>query len=512
MSFPVSSHQQPDSTTPLLLPSLSPTDLLVWAEQRSKFQNLEPISQSMKESITNILDSESNEEVKIEVCVTVKSYLIQREELDADTMDLLKGMLLCKRCPQIRLEQIAIAQCLALRFTSVFLDTLPNVNFLYTILVSFPETALQVFQSLELEFDNCYRVKIVEDTFQYGNGEAIDQDRYRLFIRLLNHLQEDWKYNRQSWVDSARVHHIISSQFEIFFTEVSVSGQTLKNQPLLGEGSNARVFSFPYSNFRTPPSISTALKLSRSDVPTYVLTDEAHYLRRLRDSVYVINLIAFYPDRGLILEQWGMNLWRFQRTVRVTLTMAAHITNQLLHALVDLKSKNIAWLDLKPANILINPNTLQIKCIDFNLTCDFGSKYPGNEIATRWWRSPKCALAIDNEVAIGPEHDLWSAGVVVVELLKDTSTYEPLFLVPEYDNKSESREAYQARVQKIFDEVLKPVGKSPAPPLYDMILESIPHEQRPSSLCRKIVQIATGLLQYEDSARMSAEECIRIIS
>jgi serine/threonine protein kinase len=88
---------------------------------------------------------------------------------------------------------------------------------------------------------------------------------------------------------------------------------------------------------------------------------------------------------------------------------------QLFKALYYMSLTNLCHRDLKPPNILINPQTFEVKI------CDFGSakifdKAESNVayICSRYYRAPELVMqATDYHTEI----DVWSIGCIMVELL-----------------------------------------------------------------------------------------------
>jgi serine/threonine protein kinase len=94
---------------------------------------------------------------------------------------------------------------------------------------------------------------------------------------------------------------------------------------------------------------------------------------------------------------------------------------QLFKALYYMQLTRVCHRDLKPPNILVNPQTLELK------VCDFGSakileKEESNVsyICSRYYRAPELVM---NATDYSTEIDVWSAGCILIELL----TLEPIF-------------------------------------------------------------------------------------
>lgn len=105
----------------------------------------------------------------------------------------------------------------------------------------------------------------------------------------------------------------------------------------------------------------------------------------------------------------------------------ATIVNDICNAINYIHSKGIAHRDIKPDNIMINPITLDIRIIDFGLSCNsdtIDEKVGG----TPGYVDPKSMLtsyeySINNLI----KSDLWSLGATIFFCVTDDSLYNTFF-------------------------------------------------------------------------------------
>ncbi|KXS19616.1 kinase-like protein [Gonapodya prolifera JEL478] len=150
----------------------------------------------------------------------------------------------------------------------------------------------------------------------------------------------------------------------------------------------------------------------------YLTGGQAHpNLVRFHDVALVGNSVYIFMER---VE--GIELFEFLRTFDQGLPTdhARTITAQLLSALRFLHRHNILHRDIKLDNIIVNPQTLRVKLIDFNLSCIYRE---GVALAEPVGCINYSSLQI-LEAAMGkpyfPEKgwsDLWALGVTVFGML-----------------------------------------------------------------------------------------------
>lgn len=142
-----------------------------------------------------------------------------------------------------------------------------------------------------------------------------------------------------------------------------------------------------------------------------------------------VKLLAYYKSKGrkpnevylnLIMEFLPLNLHQFVVNYRkekkyCPLFYVKLFSYQLFCGLFFLHSNGITHRDLKPQNVLVNPETGQLKI------CDFGSAkslHPNEKsvsyIASRYYRAPE--LMYDCEYYTDAI-DIWAAGCVIAEML-----------------------------------------------------------------------------------------------
>lgn len=119
----------------------------------------------------------------------------------------------------------------------------------------------------------------------------------------------------------------------------------------------------------------------------------------------------------IVSDKFPIDLSKFvnNQDVEITEDLVRIFSYQIFSALAYLHSKGICHRDMKPSNVLIDPDTGRLQL------CDFGSAKPirDNEksvsyIATRSYRAPE--LLFDYEFYSFPV-DIWAAGCIISELI-----------------------------------------------------------------------------------------------
>ncbi|OHS94968.1 Dual specificity tyrosine-phosphorylation-regulated kinase 4 [Tritrichomonas foetus] len=149
---------------------------------------------------------------------------------------------------------------------------------------------------------------------------------------------------------------------------------------------------------------------------------EAKILARLNKCAVpnVVRAFDFFIFRSHIcvtFEVLGKNLYEMIQSNHYHPFPPFFVRNyatQILIGLEGIHNAGIVHCDIKPENILLNANTQKnsVKIIDFGSGCFEGhQKY--EYIQSRFYRAPEVVLGI----SYGPPMDIWSAALVIIELL-----------------------------------------------------------------------------------------------
>ena len=186
------------------------------------------------------------------------------------------------------------------------------------------------------------------------------------------------------------------------------------------------------------------------------------------------------------------------------------IALDLLNGLEFLKYSNILHLDLKPENVfLVDAYSYNVKIGDFGLS-KFGNRHQTDfNVQTCWYRSPEVVLF--NQYSF--EADLWSVGLIILELLTDRPVFrvknedelfymmskflgrKPLYLPNKNRYFNETRLKIQLNKKSRFNEHLKNVN--------DDIEYFVP---------LVLKDLIYGILKWDAKHRISLEKCREIVN
>lgn len=127
----------------------------------------------------------------------------------------------------------------------------------------------------------------------------------------------------------------------------------------------------------------------------------------------------------LIFEYVDYDMKKFMKSLKKPLSNdhVKSFMKQLLEGVVHCHNRRIIHRDLKPQNLLINPNTGELKIADFGLARAFSVpiRTLTHEIETLWYRAPEVLLG-QKKYSLGV--DTWAIGCIFYELYER----RPLFI------------------------------------------------------------------------------------
>ncbi|KAI0989399.1 hypothetical protein GJ496_007393 [Pomphorhynchus laevis] len=128
-----------------------------------------------------------------------------------------------------------------------------------------------------------------------------------------------------------------------------------------------------------------------------------------KDEVYLNLVLEYIPETAYnIIQQYS------KKKQVIPFIYTKLYTYQLLRALSYLRTHDIAHRDVKPLNLLIDPESSVLKLCDFGSSKKLVSGVQNVEyICSRYYRAPELILG---STFYGCDIDTWSAGCVFVEL------------------------------------------------------------------------------------------------
>ncbi|WP_204103748.1 MULTISPECIES: ATP-binding sensor histidine kinase [Spirulina sp. CCY15215] len=131
-----------------------------------------------------------------------------------------------------------------------------------------------------------------------------------------------------------------------------------------------------FRGIRTNDQLPVVIKLLKNDYPTFselVQFRNQYTIAKNLHSPLIIqtySLESYQNSYALVMEDFGgisLQEWGLKRENRPSLSEVLEIAITLCNALEILYRERIIHKDIKPSNILINPETKQVKLIDFSI-------------------------------------------------------------------------------------------------------------------------------------------------
>ena len=129
-----------------------------------------------------------------------------------------------------------------------------------------------------------------------------------------------------------------------------------------------------------------------------------------KDEVYLNLILEFVPENVYKVSRHYAKQKTSMPSIYVRLYMY-----QLLRALAYIHTSNICHRDIKPQNLLVNPQTAVLKLCDFGSAKQLVAGEPNvSYICSRYYRAPELIFGATNYTC---SIDVWSAGCVLAELM-----------------------------------------------------------------------------------------------
>jgi hypothetical protein len=166
------------------------------------------------------------------------------------------------------------------------------------------------------------------------------------------------------------------------------------------------------------PVILKVARASTENEPSRVKREHDMIRRIASERIPRVLGLELAGDHEVLVVTWfnGMNLREYATKARPALRELLAIAIQVAEALIDIHRAGIVHSDINPRNVLIDPETLDVRVIDFGISTELGQTTPPTLIAgTFRYIAPeqigRLALAVDGRT------DLYSLGATIYELL-----------------------------------------------------------------------------------------------
>ena len=297
--------------------------------------------------------------------------------------------------------------------------------------------------------------------------------------------------------------------------------QPLPFEKKLGAGAFGVVF-----RSRTPSGQVVAIKQVVED--KHYVNREVEICKKLaaanHPNIVAVKGLYFVADQqggrtmNLVLEyvpqtMRGVLSFLSKRDMRMKLSRVQVYMYQLARAMLFLHQQDVLHRDVKPENILINPETHELKLTDFgSAKMIVPGKQSVTYICSRFYRAPE--LILDREL-YGAAIDIWSYGCILAEL----AIGSPFFL-------GESNVAQLVEITRVLGSITKAdtdsMAAAPRKQLHNFSFP--PRQRKPWSKALsiklstgKLVQASFGasyeslldqLLQWRPTSRLTGQQIL----
>lgn len=197
----------------------------------------------------------------------------------------------------------------------------------------------------------------------------------------------------------------------------------------LGEGTYGIVYKVKDHHSKKMVALKK-IRLENEDegMPSTAMREIAILKELNHPNIVKLNDVIYAPQEKklhLIFEYVEYDMKKFMKSLKEPLKNSEikKFMKQLLEGIVHCHNRRIIHRDLKPQNLLINPDTLELKIADFGLARAFSVpiRTLTHEIETLWYRAPEVLLG-QKEYSLGV--DTWAIGCIFCEFFER----RPLFV------------------------------------------------------------------------------------
>jgi serine/threonine protein kinase len=153
------------------------------------------------------------------------------------------------------------------------------------------------------------------------------------------------------------------------------------------------------------------------------LNFEIQYLKNLNHP----NIIKIYDvdeDKNIIyMERLKINLSEYIENYKYTIKEIISIFLKIIEGVIYLHKNNIVHLDLKCSNIMIDPNTLEVKIIDFGLSKKIESDFT-TKVSLISYLTPEVVFEQDIPSYNFNKIDIWCLGLILYKLVTKSYLFD----------------------------------------------------------------------------------------
>lgn len=228
----------------------------------------------------------------------------------------------------------------------------------------------------------------------------------------------------------------------------------------IGSGNFGTVSLARHKNNHTAQYVLKALK---NACDSEKVAKEIYFLKQLDNAPNTIPLLAVFPgtdeDRtttcSFMFDYFKSSNYRSVSQV-ITRKQLKEIAYKVFRTLDYMHSIGIIHRDIKPDNVLINPETTEVRIIDMNQAVH---SLPGKRMSLfvlpTESKPPEILLDYKYyDYAV----DVWSAGILVFELAFSKHPFPPSDYEPELELKRASRVPYFSNFRNVLDAVSRILG------------------------------------------------------